>query len=145
MKFAVSRSVAHEPPCCGPWWRATTGGEEVLVMTSVASSCPQAPDVVDLAQEITLPPGTPTWITVDRVLHTMRVFGPRLAEPVTVDLAIEMLVNVGRLADFLYETRPRPSAASADSSPVTDAAGEPPRGHGTRHTRRPAARPTKSS
>lgn len=74
-------------------------------------------------QEIVLPPGTPSWITVDRVRDTMRVFGPRMPEPVTVDVAIEMLNNVGRLADWLYMTRPKPrtTAAPTQSSSASSA------------------------
>jgi len=113
-------------------------------MTSDASSCPQAPDVVDPAREITLPPGTPSWITVDRVRHTMRVFRPRLAEPVTVDLAIEMLENVARLADWLSMTRPRQVGPSVDAAVPTDAPGVTRRGGRARRTSS-ACRATKSS
>ncbi len=47
----------------------------------------------------------------------MRVFGPRMREPVTVEVAVEMLDNVGRLADWLYMARPKPRATAASTQP----------------------------
>jgi hypothetical protein len=47
----------------------------------------------------------------------MRVFGPRMREPVTVEVAIEMLDNVGRLADWLYMTRPKARATATPTQP----------------------------
>jgi hypothetical protein len=104
------------------------------VKTSHASSCLQTSVEVASAPEITLPPGTPSWITVERVRETMRVCGPRLAEPITVDLAIEMLENVARLADWLYMTRPKQAGPSADAAVATVAQGVTSRGGRARRT-----------
>ena len=102
--------------------------------TSHASSCTHTPADVGSAPEITLPPGTPSWITIARVRETMRVFGPRHAEPITVDLAIEMLENVARLADWLYMTRPKLAGPSANAAVPTDAQGVTRRGGRARRT-----------
>lgn len=50
----------------------------------------------------------------------MRVFGSRMTEPVTVDMAIDMLNNVGRLADWVYMTRPKP-CVTAEPLPASSA------------------------
>lgn len=46
---------------------------------------------------VVVPAGTPAWITAELIAMTLRVFQPRYASPLTLDDAVAMLLNVGRL------------------------------------------------
>ena len=45
----------------------------------------------------TVPAGTPDWITAELIEQTIRVWQPRYDATLTVDDAVTMLINVGRL------------------------------------------------
>lgn len=44
-----------------------------------------------------VPPGTPEWITGHLIEATIRVWQPFYNEPVTTEVAVEMLIRVGQL------------------------------------------------
>ena len=44
-----------------------------------------------------VPPGTPAWITGALIEATIRVWQPFYNEPVTTEVAVEMLIHVGQL------------------------------------------------
>lgn len=48
-----------------------------------------------------LPPGTPVWMTVELVEWTIQVWSVQYQKPVTVEEAIEILGNAGRLMTAL--------------------------------------------
>jgi hypothetical protein len=50
-----------------------------------------------------LPPGTPDWITPELVALTIRVWQPYYADEITPEVAITMVLNVGRLFSVLRE------------------------------------------
>lgn len=50
---------------------------------------------------ITLPPGTPDWVTPPLVERTLRVWQPYYSSPLTVDDAVTMILGVGRLYDVV--------------------------------------------
>lgn len=52
---------------------------------------------------ITLPPGTPAWITPQLVQQTLRVWQPYYSSPLTVDDAVTMILDVSRLFDVLAQ------------------------------------------
>ena len=54
----------------------------------------------DLADEELVPPGSPDWITPERVRETLRFWQPRYGGTLTPKDAVEILVNVRRFADF---------------------------------------------
>lgn len=53
------------------------------------------PAVINAARSV--PPGTPTWITGDLLEATVRVWQPYYNEPITNDVAVDMLIRVGQL------------------------------------------------
>jgi hypothetical protein len=63
-----------------------------------------ARELVEHWQLCNPPPGTPTWITPELVLHTIRVWQPYYADVVTPDEAITMVLNVGRMFSVLRES-----------------------------------------
>lgn len=46
---------------------------------------------------IVVPAGVPSWITAELIQLTLKVFQTRYATPLTLDDAVAMLLNVGRL------------------------------------------------
>lgn len=68
------------------------------------------PNIPGLAPRVSLPPGTPAWITPELVALTLRVWQPRYAVPLTVNDAIDMLGAVSRLLGAL-----RPAASRSES------------------------------
>lgn len=46
---------------------------------------------------MTVPPGTPAWITANLIEATIRVWQPFYNEPITSEVAVEMLLRVGQL------------------------------------------------
>lgn len=49
-----------------------------------------------------VPPGSPTWITPERIEYTLRVWQPRYKQLLTAEEALEILINVRNLLDVLY-------------------------------------------
>ena len=58
------------------------------------------PAVINTA--LSVPPGTPTWITGDLIEATVQVWQPYYNEPITSEVAVEMLIHVGQLFGALY-------------------------------------------
>lgn len=56
------------------------------------------------ARAITLPPGTPAWITPKLLQRTMETWQPFYKEPLTLDDAVIILISVGRLFEVLHGT-----------------------------------------
>ncbi len=52
-----------------------------------------------------VPPGAPSWVTPELIADTLRVWQPYYPTPLTTDDAFEMIMNVGRLFDVLFERR----------------------------------------
>jgi hypothetical protein len=50
---------------------------------------------------MSVPPGTPAWITGDLIEATIRVWQPYYNEPITSEVAVEMLIHVGQLLGAL--------------------------------------------
>ena len=48
-------------------------------------------------EPIAVPAGAPSWITSELIQQTLKVFQPRYPSPLTLDDAVAMLLNVGRL------------------------------------------------
>lgn len=48
-------------------------------------------------QAVDVPPGTPTWITRPLIEATVRVWQPFYNEPITSEVAVDMLIHVGQL------------------------------------------------
>lgn len=48
-----------------------------------------------------VPAGAPSWITGELIQQTLRVWQPYYATPLTLDDALAMLLNVGRLCGEL--------------------------------------------
>ena len=46
---------------------------------------------------LAVPPGTPSWITGPLIEATVRVWQPFYNEPITTEVAVEMLIRVGQL------------------------------------------------
>ncbi|MBC7819872.1 MAG: hypothetical protein IAG10_23560 [Planctomycetaceae bacterium] len=44
-----------------------------------------------------VPPGTPAWITGDLIEATIRVWQPHYSEPITHEVAVQMLIRVEQL------------------------------------------------
>ena len=44
-----------------------------------------------------VPPATPAWITGDLIETTIRVWQPFYNEPITTEVAVDMLIRVGKL------------------------------------------------
>ena len=51
--------------------------------------------------EIEVPRGAPCWITADLLEDTLAVWQPRYLTILTFDDALEMLLNIGRLANAM--------------------------------------------
>lgn len=51
----------------------------------------------DVCKGDALPPGTPQWITPELVRYTLEVWQPHYQQKLTVDDAIEMIVNAYNL------------------------------------------------
>lgn len=49
-----------------------------------------------------VPPGSPNWITSERIEDTLRVWQPRYKQLLTAEDALEILINVRNLLDVLY-------------------------------------------
>lgn len=56
--------------------------------------------VINTARSV--PPGTPAWITGDLIEATIRVWQPFYNEPITTEVAVEMLIHVGQLCGALF-------------------------------------------
>jgi hypothetical protein len=50
-----------------------------------------------------MPPGTPSWITMDLVRETVRVWQPYYSTPISLDDAVTILTRVGQLFSVLSE------------------------------------------
>ena len=50
-----------------------------------------------LGEPIIVPAGVPSWITAELIQLTLKVFQPRYPTALTLDDAVAMLLNVGRL------------------------------------------------
>lgn len=61
------------------------------------------PDAATAAavQEVVLPPGSPPWITPELVRRTLHVWQRHYARPLSVDDAVTIIQNAGRLIDAL--------------------------------------------
>jgi hypothetical protein len=44
-----------------------------------------------------VPAGTPSWITIELIEHTKKVWQPRYKSPLTAEDAVTILLNVSRL------------------------------------------------
>lgn len=51
--------------------------------------------------EAEIPRGTPTWINAELIEHTIIVWQPYYAKPLTVDDAIAIIEGAGRLMEML--------------------------------------------
>lgn len=49
----------------------------------------------------TMPPGTPEWVTPGLVRLTQKVWEPRYGKPLSVEEAITIVLNAGRLFELL--------------------------------------------
>jgi len=58
------------------------------------------------AERLSLPAGTPDWITPELVEATIRTWQPYYKTPLTIDDAIEIIRNAGLLFDALSSRRP---------------------------------------
>jgi hypothetical protein len=47
------------------------------------------------------PPGAPAWVTAALIEHTIRVWQPYYANPLTIEDAIDMMQAVGQLVGIL--------------------------------------------
>ncbi len=56
-----------------------------------------AANAIEKNSSLAVPPGTPAWITGDLIETTIRVWQPFYNEPVTIEVAVEMLIRVGQL------------------------------------------------
>ena len=52
---------------------------------------------------IVVPPGAPAWATATLIEHTIRVWQPYYANPLTVEDAIDMMQAVGQLVTLLSQ------------------------------------------
>ncbi len=48
-----------------------------------------------------LPPGTPSWVTMELIQETIRVWQPLYKTPLSLDDAVTILGNVGRVFSVL--------------------------------------------
>ncbi len=53
-----------------------------------------------------LPPGCPAWISTELVRRTVETWQPHYGRPLTINEAIDILQNFGRLIDHLGECEP---------------------------------------
>lgn len=51
--------------------------------------------------ELVMPAGVPPWVTPELVRLTLRVWQPRYSRPLSVDDAVTIIQNAGRLIDAL--------------------------------------------
>ena len=51
--------------------------------------------------DIVVPAGAPDWITADLIADTLDTWQPHFPEALTVDDALEILLDAARLIDFL--------------------------------------------
>lgn len=54
-----------------------------------------------LAEAVVVPPGTPDWITVELIRLTLKVWQKHYKEPLSVQDAVTLLLNAGRLFGVL--------------------------------------------
>ena len=65
----------------------------------------------------------PAWITTERIAETIAVWQPHSKEKLTEADAVEMLINVRRLAEVLRRAcGPQPQAIQLQKAPCTRAA-----------------------
>jgi hypothetical protein len=57
------------------------------------------------ASTLTLPSGTPAWITQELVAHTLQVWQPRYTQRLSIEDAIDMIRSVARLSDAVASVR----------------------------------------
>ena len=62
--------------------------------TTAAASPPKA-------SAVSIPPGTPAWVSAELIEHTLRVWQPRYPTPLTPDEAVYIILNAGRLFEVL--------------------------------------------
>ncbi len=55
----------------------------------------------EFSKHVTLPAGTPEWITPELVISTQRIWQRHYESPVSVEIAITILESTGRLCDLL--------------------------------------------
>ena len=55
---------------------------------------------------LSLPSAAPAWISTELVRRTLETWQPYYGHPLTIDEAIDILCNVGRLLDHLGECEP---------------------------------------
>lgn len=56
-------------------------------------------------EQLQLPAATPEWVTRELVALTLRVWGPRYRVPLSVEDAVEIILNVARLYSVVQGRR----------------------------------------
>jgi hypothetical protein len=52
---------------------------------------------------LSVPSGAPSWVTLELIEDTIRVWQPYYEQPLTVEDALSILMNFGQLTDVLSE------------------------------------------
>lgn len=56
---------------------------------------------------VRVPGGAPRWVTEELIAHTIRYWQQYTEKPLTSDDALEILLNTGRLVEYLISDRER--------------------------------------
>ena len=51
--------------------------------------------------EVTVPPGAPSWVTPELIAHTLRVWQPYYREQLIPEDALDMILSVGRIVEVV--------------------------------------------
>ena len=66
---------------------------------------------------VSLPPGTPPWVTGELIRQTIEVWQPRYREPLSVEDAVEILLGASRLLRTIVdEAAEEPASAEVEQS-----------------------------
>lgn len=64
--------------------------------TRKTATTPTGPD-----REACVPPGAPSWVTVELIAQTLRVWQPYYPQQLIPEDALDMILNVGRIVQVL--------------------------------------------
>jgi hypothetical protein len=67
----------------------------------------RTPNPVQQPVPPSVPSGAPSWVTLELIEDTIRVWQPRYGQPLTAEDALSILMNFAALADVLLEGEQR--------------------------------------
>ena len=97
MRGTIAAAISLQPTNFGRHNHSSR--TDLSLMARRRTSSPVAPPPP--SDRFTVPAGAPNWITPELIEHTLRVWQPYYATPLTTDDALAIIQSVGRLIEVV--------------------------------------------